>query len=124
MEVNEGYSASEMQEQIKAVLEKEKIVQLQQFFAGDIAVLSSAIDALPIEKVCDPLIYKHSYVVPDEKVKSLLQPVLSFVEQITGIRLDKIQIVIAEQGDYFIITDEQKAEDGYDAILDITSTLR
>src|SRR3989338_9709954 len=119
MDINLGYQDAKMKKKIYSVLEKEKIVQLQQFFSNDLRLLKRKIEKMQTKKVNDILFCKYLYVVPDDYTKKELRPCIDFIEKITKQKIKKIQIILAKHTDYSVINDKQKAENGYVAILDM-----
>ncbi len=120
--ITEGYQKAGNLDVIRQELRKTGVVQLQKFlntyYYGRIY---NILRVAQTKELLVPAKYKIKTIIITGQIDDLLVPVRKYVELITDAKVRHTKIIKAEHEDYTLITDEQKSERGYDAILDFTN---
>ena len=119
--IHSSFQDQHVQKKLKEVLSREKMVQLQEFLYPPFAEnLLQDISFLSFKDIFDPRQKKITSAESSPKIKSTLEPCTLFLERFFNKKIKSFTILVAEKGSYTVMTDFQKPEQGYDAVLDLT----
>ena len=118
-EIHQVYNDKNIQKKILNVLLQKGIVQLQEVLDKNYLQQLENLKKKNYDRIYIPQEKKISVI----KIKdTILTPCIAFLEQLLQRKVKTTMLVIAKKGDYTLIKDKDKAEQGYDAVLDLTKT--